>query len=479
MRNKQKLIIFIGISMLIASSLELLTQKITLENYYKEKFEILINRIIPKDQYLVSVDIKLSDGLSGEKSNSTMKRLDNKTSVPEIKEKETEVEPVVSEEEDFFDLFGNSTIEEKNEEVVEEKDSGKTSQKQEETEEYQYEDDPIIEGMYISIYLDPSASIQQTKIQEILCESVYLQSTESCSNCQCISFNILDSGMPNNFASNDAKIEDSSTNENVLKEYELLIEQMRDDREREEASRISKETKKLEKELKSIEGLYESLRTQNRVEDSTKLAFYERKDRNLQRKRDSLLVVLEDKTEKARIAYYQQGQDFQQKQFDVMMELVKMKNGNNGGTTNITPGGATTYSPRQPYQNGNSSNMMMILILVILLGGFIGVFFALRQKPKPVYLKPKNKSENNGEKKEENNGTNQAPPVQVEQQANTEVQAISKQNNDVLKSEVKSLRQSAVSMSVGQKEAATKIMQDWLDEPIEGDNSQEESEKEE
>ena len=65
MRNKQKLIIFIGISMLIASSLELLTQKITLENYYKEKFEILINRIIPKDQYLVSVDIKLSDGLSG------------------------------------------------------------------------------------------------------------------------------------------------------------------------------------------------------------------------------------------------------------------------------------------------------------------------------------------------------------------------------------------------------------------------------
>ena len=30
--------------------------------------------------------------------------------------------------------------------------------------------------------------------------------------------------------------------------------------------------------------------------------------------------------------------------------------------------------------------------------------------------------------------------------------------------EVKSLRQSAVSMSVGQKEAATKIIEDWLDE---------------
>ena len=50
------------------------------------------------------------------------------------------------------------------------------------------------------------------------------------------------------------------------------------------------------------------------------------------------------------------------------------------------------------------------------------------------------------------------------------------QNTDVVKSEVKSLRQSAVSMSVGQKEAATKIIEDWLDEPEE--NNQDESEKE-
>ena len=50
------------------------------------------------------------------------------------------------------------------------------------------------------------------------------------------------------------------------------------------------------------------------------------------------------------------------------------------------------------------------------------------------------------------------------------------ENTDVVKSEVKSLRQSAVSMSVGQKEAATKIIEDWLDEPEE--NNQDESEKE-
>ena len=38
MQNKQKMVVLLGISMIMASSLGLLTQKITLENYYKEKF---------------------------------------------------------------------------------------------------------------------------------------------------------------------------------------------------------------------------------------------------------------------------------------------------------------------------------------------------------------------------------------------------------------------------------------------------------
>jgi flagellar basal body-associated protein FliL len=203
------------------------------------------------------------------------------------------------------------------------------------------------------------------------------------------------------------------------------------------------------------------------------LAFYERKDRNLQRKRDSLLIVLEDKTENARIAYYQQGQDFQQRQFDVMMELVKMKNGNGETATERKGGESTTYAPRPPYQNRNSSNMMMILILIILLGGFVGIFFAIKQKPKPVYLKPKTKEKNKDAKEE----TVPKAPLAQQTPDNNENRTPS-QNNDILKSEVKSLRQSAVSMSVGQKEAATKILQDWLDEPSQ-ENNQDESEKEE
>ncbi len=475
MQNKQKMVVLLGISMIMASSLGLLTQKITLENYYKEKFEILINRVIPKEQYLVNVDIELSEEFNEKEGTKTLIKLDKKTSQPDLEEDTPQKEEtVVSEEEDFFDLFGNSPAEPQKEQET--KKAEQQPEIQQEVTEMTTKQQSGIENFNISIYLDPSVSTKQTQIQEILCESVYLQNTNGCSDCECISFNILDSGM-GSMSSNNKAVEDSGTNENVLKEYELLIEQMRDDREREEAARISKETKKLEKELKSIENMYESLRTQNRIEDSTKLAFYERKDRNLQRKRDSLLVVLEDKTEKARIAYYQQGQDFQQRQFDVMMELVKMKNGGEQAN-NEQGGGSVTYAPRPPYQNGNSSNMMMILILIIVLCGFIGMFFAIRQKPKPVYLKPKVKKDQKQDL-ELNQTLEQTKELpKTKEPLSEQAESIPTQNNDVLKSEVKSLRQSAVSMSVGQREAATQILQDWLDEPSQESN-QDESEKEE
>ena len=127
------------------------------------------------------------------------------------------------------------------------------------------------------------------------------------------------------------------------------------------------------------------------------------------------------------------------------------------------------YAPRPPYQNNNSSSWMWIIIILILVGGFVGVFFALKQKPKPVYLKPKNKEKN----KESDNNIEKKQIADPVQEANPPIN----ENADVVKSEVKSLRQSAVSMSVGQKEAATKIIEDWLDEPEE--NNQDESEKEE
>ena len=49
------------------------------------------------------------------------------------------------------------------------------------------------------------------------------------------------------------------------------------------------------------------------------------------------------------------------------------------------------------------------------------------------------------------------------------------ESNDVVRSELNSLRQSAVSMSVGQKEGATQIVQDWLE--IDGEQNTENQEQ--
>ena len=56
----------------------------------------------------------------------------------------------------------------------------------------------------------------------------------------------------------------------------------------------------------------------------------------------------------------------------------------------------------------------------------------------------------------------------------------SNQNADVIKSEVRTLRQSAVTMSASQKEGASQIISDWLEESSDNENSTEEdnSEKE-
>ena len=42
-------------------------------------------------------------------------------------------------------------------------------------------------------------------------------------------------------------------------------------------------------------------------------------------------------------------------------------------------------------------------------------------------------------------------------------------NDDVLKSELHSLRQSAVSMSVSEKAGANQIVKDWLDDKVDSD----------
>jgi len=94
----------------------------------------------------------------------------------------------------------------------------------------------------------------------------------------------------------------------------------------------------------------------------------------------------------------------------------------------------------------------------------------LTRKKKVVYLKPKDPENGNG------GNSSQPKPDQF-----TPPPTVSDENTDVVRAETKSLRQSAVTMSAGQKEGASQIITDWLDESSDsdGDDNDNNSEKEE
>ena len=106
-----------------------------------------------------------------------------------------------------------------------------------------------------------------------------------------------------------------------------------------------------------------------------------------------------------------------------------------------------------------SNTMMVVLIILVSILIILSVFAIVSNKKKVVYLKPKDESKNeNGISKEEASGQPKVAPEPVMPQTTSAV------DEGVLQSEIQSQRQSAVAMSAGQKEGATQILKDWLDE---------------
>ena len=112
--------------------------------------------------------------------------------------------------------------------------------------------------------------------------------------------------------------------------------------------------------------------------------------------------------------------------------------------------------------SSSPSNMIIgIVAAIILLLLMFLLFVVIRnQKKGPVYLKPKTELP-------DNTGTATKRPTET----------LANENSDVKRSELNSLRQSAVSMSVGQKDGATQIVKDWLNTDGGGEDSEESDEE--
>ena len=114
---------------------------------------------------------------------------------------------------------------------------------------------------------------------------------------------------------------------------------------------------------------------------------------------------------------------------------------------------------RQP-RSGNTGMIIFVSVLAALVVVLIVVLvFVLMNKPKqpmPPWMmyppRPKKKDSGNGVTTQTTQ-TVQPPPVQT---------APSQEDVAVLQSEVNDMKQAVVSMSVGQPQAATKIVKDWI-----------------
>ena len=108
----------------------------------------------------------------------------------------------------------------------------------------------------------------------------------------------------------------------------------------------------------------------------------------------------------------------------------------------------------ESWSGDSGFGLLPTIMVVIIIVMAIGLLILKLSKKKVVYLKPK-----------------QDPPPPPPPRGYTAPPTESNENSDVIRSEIRSLRQSAVTMSAGQRDGASQIITDWLDESSPGDDA--------
>ena len=112
----------------------------------------------------------------------------------------------------------------------------------------------------------------------------------------------------------------------------------------------------------------------------------------------------------------------------------------------------------------------LIAVVVILVGALVFMVITSNKGPKTVYLKPKKSKKDSNES---DNNTTEDTNISKEQAPSnpnlTQTQTGAYEDDSVIQSDLKSIKQSAIKMSVGQRHGASQIVKDWLDDGAEND----------
>jgi len=420
------LLITLAFSTLIFSqNVELITQKINVENAIRDKVNVTINKLLEQSQYVIIVNARmdLKAFSMSDENTTTSNQQPGYSAVPGLL-------PTVPQ-----------------------------NIKQNTGGTYQYSADKyLLYGLDIAIYLESSVAsgAMQQNIQSLVKESI--PEIRDCDDC--IRFETMNM---------------SSSSTSNYEELLAKIEKLELDKRNAEQQILNWKFDELEKQLAMSEDARTEWEKQARqrersrqLADSIRMVNLESIEKEYRKKQDSLYLVTSIKLDEAVRGRLESNDQLTNK----LMDIIK---------SGIDPNADPDLS--FPPQQGMGTTTIILIVLGVLLAIGLIVAVITMANRKPVYLKPKPDEKNKPSSTNTNINSEPSVPVQSEPTAlNTqsspnnfdlESETFANQNSDVRRSDLKDLRQSTVALGVSQKDGSNQIVKDWLEtESGSGDSSE-------
>ncbi len=452
------ILIIISSTSLFGENAKIFLKQVELEKIYSSQVTSFLNKMFDEKDYYVFTDVQLINKPIESAPETTTKSKANTSNDQSNPFGYTFIEGLGLD----GDLPTMAGIE---------KTQTKSSSKNSDDDEY------VMTGLKISVYLTDNIYTVESRETITNFVNTNIQEIRNCFDCFVLEKMPTKSNISNIVQENDKMLELEKEIKSVLVNYEELrdsikwsIFQQEQKALREEIKNMqeldAKERSLLEKQLDAAldaSNREKELLERQLDEASSAREFWEdqearRKelDRNIDSlKYVSLLDIEKEYRDKQNQLLDNISMDYE-KSIQARLDDAKTTEGR---LFDLLEKGPNKEEPEESGGFATGSNILLIILGVVAFLLLIMVFILARKKNKVVYLKPKKSAEP------------VIPP------GYTPPPTESNANEDVLRSQIKSLRQSAVSMSAGQKEGASQIISDWLEEGDGGEGEGDDAEE--
>jgi hypothetical protein len=417
------------------------SQKTALENSYHEKVVSTLSRLINRENFIVIVNVEFSNG----------KNI-NKTSNKEIKN-------------GYAPIPGLPTVPSQNNTNPRRKNN-KTSENNSQISK-------------ITINIELNEKIASEEIEENI-KSLINKALPEIKECEdCIIIDTIQF-LPTK----------KSTLENKLEELQITVAALQSENEFYENEKRKAKLAETEKNFEEIQKkLSEAL-----AAEEIKYEQIQKQLSELEKKEDERIIIEQEKRD-AELLILQEEKKFRTEQLikekeDSEKKVQRMMNSKIRSDSLIISEAMDMYKSVMKQkggsdfdneallgmQIGNSGPGMMnaIIFLILILFIIMLLFFTLNKKNKTIYLKPKIKKKSS---KKDGKIINEQETIneQINHTEEMKDKSTYQQDDDSIRSEFKTLKQTAVSLTVGEKENATNLIKDWLDDNPNKANDSEQS----